>query len=250
MQRVPESNQGNHDALSSPGVDDAVNPTSTPMDDATNPKSIPTTVGPSTSSSPAASRLLPRDISSFDVVDCAMAAEDQLIPDSNLTMYGDGGGLVASTSSLGDAESYIYAMSFPAHMAAPLGGGGGDAVRVVVDGGVDKATNPADSFMDDSSHRRGPSDLGIGPSSGPSESVCVESNKEASFRGGNSSSGTILVETSGLHSSESAKQRGVSLSKTKLGFIREKLRELKSLIPPPAVPDVSHTAVALQVARD
>ena len=36
MQRVPENNQGNHDALSSPGVDDAVNPTSTPMDDTIN----------------------------------------------------------------------------------------------------------------------------------------------------------------------------------------------------------------------
>ena len=89
------------------------------------------------------------------------------------------------------------------------------------------------------------SDLGIGISSGISESPGLDSIKEASPRG-NSSSGTMQV-TSVLNSSESANQRFMSISKVKLNSIRQKLRELKALIPPPDTPEVSHTAVALQV---
>ena len=102
-------------------------------------------------------------------------------------------------------------------------------------------------FHDTSHLRNWPaSDLGIGVSSGISESAGLDSIKEASPRG-HSSNSTMPVETSVLISSESAKRSLVGISKFKLNTIRQKLRELKALIPPPDTPEVSHTAAALQV---
>ena len=142
-----------------------------------------------------------------------------------------------SSSSFGD-ETLFY--TIPTHPPTSMG----DPMQVTGNPIVIPASG--DSFHEDSSHHlRGLSDLGIGPSSGPSDSVGMDSTKTTSPRG-NSSSGTYQVGTSIVLSSNSGPQR-VSLSKTKMGFIREKLRELKALIPPPVTPDMSHTAAALQV---
>ena len=104
-------------------------------------------------------------------------------------------------------------------------------------------------FVDASHVRNWPtaSDPGIGISSGISEEPGADSIKAVSPRG-NSSSGTMQIGTSTsiLNSSESAGQYK-SISRLKMFSIKQKLRELKSLIPPPDAPEVSHTAVALQV---
>ena len=142
-----------------------------------------------------------------------------------------------SSSSIGD-ETMFY--TIPTRPLTSMG----DSVQT--GGNPIIIPTSADSFHEESSHHlRGLSDLGIGPSSGPSDSVGIESNKATSPRG-NSSSGTNQVGTSVVVSSESGKQK-LSISKVKLGCIREKLRELKALIPPPITPEVSHTAAALQV---
>ena len=90
------------------------------------------------------------------------------------------------------------------------------------------------------------SDQGIGISSGISESAGLESIKVGSPRGP-SSSGTMPVETSVLVSSDTSANQFAPISEIKLHSIKEKLRELKALIPPPDTPEVSHTAAALQV---
>ena len=81
----------------------------------------------------------------------------------------------------------------------------------------------ADNFRDDSSQRHGHSDLGRREQSSSSGGALnrVDSFKEAPYLDANPSDATIFVETFGLQ----------SLKNFQLDYIREKLRELKSMQP-------------------